>query len=116
MGGSFFVPTFNVDKGNTQWNFDNEDEFYSEYRAADTTGAALRVEGVGVVLRLHYLDSISGTTVEVKLPQRGQIEAVFEVLEAVRVDCFIPPPQPHLRIFIGHGRNALWRDLKDHLH
>jgi predicted nucleotide-binding protein len=65
---------------------------------------------------LHYFSSSGGTAVGVELPQRGQIEAVFEVLEAVREDCFIPSPQPPLRIFIGHCRSPQWRDLKDHLH
>jgi hypothetical protein len=111
-----FPPTRQVDKGNTQWRFDNDDEFYSEYRGSDTTEAVLRLHGVGVDFALHYFSSSGGTAVGVELPQRGQIEAVFEVLEAVREDCFIPSPQPPLRIFIGHCRSPQWRDLKDHLH
>jgi len=26
------------------------------------------------------------------------------------------PPRPKVKVFIGHGRSPLWRDLKDHLH
>jgi len=50
------------------------------------------------------------------------IEAVFEVFER-NVDASLiseepsPMPPPELpKIFIGHGNNTVWRDLKDHLH
>jgi predicted nucleotide-binding protein len=56
------------------------------------------------------------TKVDVTLPSRSQIERVFEVFEEVKHDCCVPAPRPQVRIFIGHGRDTSWRDLKDHLH
>ncbi len=44
---------------------------------------------------------------------------MFEVFEKNAGACRLPDPPkvkpPEPRIFIGHGRNTLWRDLKDHL-
>lgn len=116
VGTAFFPPNRWVERIDTQWKFDNEDEFYSDYRSPDTTGALFQLKGVGADLRLQYIGSSSVTIVEVQFPQRGQVEAVFEVFEAARVACFTPPQRPLLRIFIGHGRSPQWRDLKDHLH
>jgi predicted nucleotide-binding protein len=44
------------------------------------------------------------------------------VVDACAEDCFVPePPRPEKelpkpKIFIGHGGDPQWRDLKDHLH
>ncbi|MCF8322328.1 MAG: nucleotide-binding protein [Flavobacterium sp.] len=57
----------------------------------------------------------------VKLPERYKIEKVFEILESNYSNYQIPEKQlvneikSQLKIFIGHGRNKQWRDLKDHL-
>lgn len=55
-------------------------------------------------------------SVLVEFPNRADIESIFQVFErnldrsTIRVDS-----QP-IKIFIGHGHNNQWRDLKDHLH
>jgi predicted nucleotide-binding protein len=68
---------------------------------------------------VQYFDS-GNTTVSVALPSRQQIERVFETFEAAKEACLTPtpppPPRPRPLIFIGHGRDGAWRDLKDHLH
>jgi predicted nucleotide-binding protein len=47
------------------------------------------------------------------------IESVYEVLERAAESSRLPPvPRPSIKppvVFIGHGRSAAWRDLKDHL-
>jgi len=60
------------------------------------------------------------TLVQVTAPDRGSIEAVFEVFERHAASSRLPVPKKKPldppTIFIGHGAVAQWRDLKDHLH
>ncbi|MGA2433662.1 MAG: TIR domain-containing protein [Bryobacteraceae bacterium] len=114
---------FSVCSGDTTWNFEDEDEFYSAYRDSNTTEAIFNVSPGYVRLYVHYNSDVhrnySGyTIVDIALPTRSQIEHVFEVFEAAKQACSISIPiQRQLpRIFIGHGRHTGWRDLKDHLH
>jgi predicted nucleotide-binding protein len=58
---------------------------------------------------------------EVGATDRQTIEAVFGIFES-RLESArkVPAPKPEPKaekpvVFIGHGRSALWRDLKDHL-
>lgn len=50
---------------------------------------------------------------------RRCILAVFQVLDGHRDSCRLPDdaddPVPSPVVFIGHGHNLAWRDLKDHL-
>ena len=77
--------------------------------------------GDGHALRLHFFDS-GDTLVRVEASDRPKIESVFEVFEQHLEESRLPaspdpPPEPPQQptIFIGHGRNPLWRELKDHL-
>jgi hypothetical protein len=107
--------TLSVRAGNTEWSFDNEEEFYSMYRENEAMEANFNLQVGDASMHLMYFDSGS-TNVDITLPTRPQIEGVFEVFEAARDDCFVPPRLRETMIFIGHGRNIQWRDLKDHLH
>jgi predicted nucleotide-binding protein len=53
-------------------------------------------------------------------PTRQEIERVFGVfekhLEASKLPLLPPAPPPERKVFIGHGQNPIWKDLKDHLH
>jgi predicted nucleotide-binding protein len=56
-------------------------------------------------------------------PSRQEIETVFDVFEKHAQASKLPPIERPIiavakappAVFIGHGRNRLWRDLKDHL-
>jgi predicted nucleotide-binding protein len=59
------------------------------------------------------------TVVNVAAPTREEIESVFDILEADIGRCRLPVPAKSVknsRVFIGHGQDPQWRDLKDHLH
>jgi predicted nucleotide-binding protein len=61
----------------------------------------------------------SSTRVEVTAQTRDQIEQIFSVVEKHADRCRILEPDEAdegKKIFVGHGRDAQWRDLKDHLH
>jgi predicted nucleotide-binding protein len=51
----------------------------------------------------------------VNLPQRYQVEQVFEVLETGVERGRVGPPIMRPVIFIGHGRSPYWQELRDHL-
>ncbi len=111
-----------VTQGDTTWDFDDPSEFYAQYRSDCSVASFMHPfrEGHFYVL-LSQRHGVSLTTVKVSLPKRGDIESVFEVFEAavsqsrVEPPKVVAPPVPPTRVFIGHGRDLTWRDLKDHL-
>lgn len=70
----------------------------------------------------HLWPGVQQTGVAVRMPTRGDVEKVFHVIESNVEKCRLPAPtteqrlKPRTKVFIGHGQNSQWRDLKDHLH
>ena len=66
-----------------------------------------------------YTDHTEAT---VSMQNRADIERVFNALESNVEKCRLPklPPKKRkrhkIKVFIGHGHNTQWKDLKDHLH
>ena len=121
-----------VEVDDSEWHHDSLDEFFADYRRA--RGGSYFTEQIGynsdlqvqlTVLPLRdgtHISTHISTIVRVELSQRFKVEAVFDVFErhqeASRIpeDPAPPPPQHSLpKVFIGHGNNPIWRDLKDHL-
>jgi len=102
--------------GSEAWNLDSDSEFFSEYREKRADSAEYGVATLGSSFGLKFRPS--ETTVSVRLPARAQIEAVFQVFEDKLEQSRLPMPERKaaITIFIGHGRNGQWKDLKDHLH
>lgn len=102
-----------VDVDNATWYQDSEEQFFADYRRS--VGGAVFQE---IVDRYKFKLEILTLSVYVRVgaAEREKIEAVFEVFEKYASSSRLPdPPKPKPRIFIGHGRSTLWRDLKDHL-
>lgn len=97
------------------WDHESEDEFFSDYRLG-TRDAVYWKEFEDGSIRLQIVDST--TIVQVEAKTRSSIQAVFEVFEANLSESILEVPLQAVRptIFIGHGRNTKWKDLKDHLH
>ena len=103
-----------VTTDNEEWNFDTRQEFLSEYtKASDCTFAhyAQKCE-----LRIFLDSEVKHTSVHVKFSERSKIESVFQVFEKNLDESKIVIESEPLIVFIGHGHNLQWRDLKDHLH
>jgi hypothetical protein len=107
--------------GVERWTFDSDEEFFAEYRRQIDRGRIHYWSG-GLEANLDYAFNGFSTSVTVKLPERYQVEQVFEVFEDAYKQSLIPdledatpatPPKP--KVFIGHGRSPLWRELADHL-
>ncbi len=94
------------------WNFDSAEEFYSEipkavsYRFDDI----LRNDS-----RLIVNFSHNHSRVVVSSKDRSVIQEVFNVFEKNLESEKIVITQEPIKIFIGHGRDSQWRELKDHL-
>ncbi len=103
-----------------QWSFDTFAEFLAASDQGDPFYSARTPDGKRYLFA--YTDG-SASLVTVSAPTRNEIESLFSVFEKNAERCRVPqemapppPPPPPPRIFIGHGRNPQWRDLKDHLH
>jgi len=124
-----------IHRGRETWHYDNISEFYSDYHT-DFDYAYLRfivhLEGeleIDIDGATMLYSNIA-TKVSVQDKKREHIEHIFSIFEDAVEDSHIPepvrdssttpvsPPEPWEKsviIFIGHGKDDSWRDLKDHL-
>jgi hypothetical protein len=117
--------SLDVEYKGAQWSFDTFEEFLA---AADQGVYVFNVYAKGVRLTVdeHSAASMMGvsmTGVTVSAPTREQIESIFAVFDGSFERCRLPeppqepePPPPDTKVFIAHGHDPQWRDLKDHLH
>ena len=110
-----------VSTNDATWTHDDIEEFWADYRRS-----AGRVH-FGVATRnspertLNVIIAGEGndreTTVFVQAPARREIERVFDVFDGSVKDSKLPeePNQARGKIFLGHGKNLLWRELHNHL-
>lgn len=104
-----------ITHGAVAWDYDTPEEFFADYRH-DATEARLNRFTTGFALCITCL--LHSTIVSVRSESRSQIEGVFQVFEEVAESCRRPSEDVTAEkpvIFLGHGRNPQWRDLKDHL-
>ena len=110
-----------VDKDDVSCNHDSEEEFFSDYHKTPDSASYTKYIG-SCCLRVHFHNNL--TDVEVECPSRQAIEAVFNRFDDHELSSKLPEPpksepfDPIIlkpKIFIGHGRSPLWRELKDHL-
>ena len=111
---------FSVETSNGEtWSHDNEGEFFADYRRGFEDARFWKSYPKGSISFSIYGTK---TTVSVAMSGRADIETVFGILEANVEKCRLPEPppkkpqRPRIKVFIGHGQNPKWRDLKDHLH
>ncbi|HUW07222.1 MAG TPA: nucleotide-binding protein [Williamwhitmania sp.] len=102
---------------NEEWLHDNLDEFFSDYRKEfilSTITISYKEYKIGITTDHHH----NYTSVSAAAPTRQEIENILESFENSWKDCYVEniivENQP--TIFIGHGRDQQWKDLKDHLH
>jgi hypothetical protein len=113
-----FTSTYmSVDLGNETWHHDCENEFFADYRKS-TSGAVFQKTILNKQFRIQtFSDSAQ---VSVGADSRSLIESVFDIFERCLPESRLPEEKPKRpiipKIFIGHGRSPLWKDLKDHLH
>jgi hypothetical protein len=105
-----------VTHGDTTWHFNNLDEFLVEYFKSDSY-SIFHSEPVGSGKRTLF--GLRGTkdyaTVSVELPTRESTESIFyQIVKDLDKSLLKPKPKPEI-IFIGHGHDRQWMELRDHL-
>ncbi|RMG27563.1 MAG: hypothetical protein D6732_19990, partial [Methanobacteriota archaeon] len=103
-----------------EWSYDSIDEFLADYRKCKEVAncyLSFRNEDYEI-LSLNFWQFVRHAEVAVEAPDRAKIEKIFDVFESdsskSRLDP-LPRSVPDPVVFIGHGRDPAWRDLKDHL-
>jgi hypothetical protein len=94
--------------GDEDWEFDTLEEFLAEYPKSDAFCLDHIIGECRFIVQSHY-----GTSVLVGFDRRTPIEAVFQIFER-DLPMSLPKPLPPT-VFIGHGGDSQWRDLRDHL-
>ena len=112
--------TRELKRGQEGWEFDTDEEFFAEYmRGFDGASLMLHCDGE-YSFRVTSYEFMSSTSVSIKAQTRAEVEQVFWEFDRVAESSRVAHPEkgearPSPSIFIGHGRSAAWRDLKDHL-
>jgi predicted nucleotide-binding protein len=116
-----------IEIGNREYSFDNSDaeqsSFFQRYKEkTESSDIAWRSENHSLrVIYERYYDEESYMKIEAEGPNVGTLESLLEVFEkysdASEDDTLeissITSDLP--KVFLGHGRSKLWRELKDHL-
>lgn len=108
---------FKIAKGFEILKFDDEREFYPDYRKSpDTATIGISDRKRKTSINIEYIKD-SHTNISVEGETRGEIEEVFEIFEEKYKNSLEKPLTSKKKpvIFIGHGGSSQWRDLKDHL-
>lgn len=112
-------------RSDEMWKYDSEDEFFGDYRKYVSSVGHTDFWYMRTLLTFHMLeiacvsrtDSVVHVKFSLDLNCRSAIERVFDVFETDAEASRLPyDAVPKPKVFVGHGRSSLWRDLKDHLH
>jgi predicted nucleotide-binding protein len=95
-----------------KWSYDTFTEFLAAANQGTQTLWAISSNGKR---SLTIFARKRSAEIEIEAPTRPEIESIISVFDKNAERCRPQPEQKHTKVFIGHGRNELWRDLKDHL-
>jgi hypothetical protein len=104
--------TLRVQSGSETWAFASVDEFFAELRSARSYRLHHYTPSGDFLTELWENDT---TKVSIALPRRSDIQGVFQIFEDRVEESRVPSVPEPMKVFIGHGRDSQWRDLKDHL-
>lgn len=102
-----------ITKGPETWLFDSREEFLAECVSSDRYCFDHIAQDNRLIVDQHSTNYVS---VCVCFPSRADIESVFNVFERNVEASKITSESTPIKVFIGHGGDQQWRDLKDHLH
>jgi predicted nucleotide-binding protein len=116
--------TMSIQTEEETWSYDSEDEYFADYRKY-ISSQTLKHFSYSKTHSGQSLDLsselITNSEISVRInshpDNRAIIEKVFDIFETDAPKSKLPYESVNKpKIFIGHGRSTLWRDLKDHLH
>ena len=103
-----------VDMDDAQWSFNT----FEEFLAATDGGSSfiyIQSDQSKFALSVSKYEDEEYTVVNITAPSREEIESLSSIFENNKERCRIESEPAQAKIFIGHGRDSQWRDLKDHL-
>jgi predicted nucleotide-binding protein len=102
-----------------EWTHVDEEEFLNDYRRS-TSGAVYQKSFKEHEIRMQSF--CKSVEIGIEAPTRSIIQSVFNIFDKHAESSRLPepkklpaPPPPKPTVFIGHGRDLQWRNLKDHL-
>ena len=101
-----------ISKNDEKWNLDNREEFLAECAKADSYNFDHICAGNRMLI--YQYERMAHVTV--CLSARNEIESIFNIFEENLKENKIVVSKDPVEIFIGHGRDSQWKDLKDHLY
>lgn len=105
--------SLSIATGQESWDLDSIEEFFAQ---CDRSESSRFDHIIGESRFLIDHSSFNSLYVLVNLRTRDDIEAVFNVFEKHVDSSKIVSQSTPIKIFIGHGQNKQWKDVKDHLH
>ena len=108
---------YRIDVRGELWRYEYGDErsFFADYESEFKVALYKPVFDRGhlqVVVKRHTSPPIS--EVYVRLPEKSQINRVFNIFDDA-IPTVGPPWKSQVKIFIGHGRDSQWEELKSYL-
>lgn len=103
------------------WNFDSDEEFFAAFRKPCSSASLHKFTITGKDAKFDFGYFGRNSDVSVEQHHVAGIEEVFDVFEKKLEDSRLPIPRQSaplrdpVTVFIGHGGNKQWRELKDHL-
>lgn len=120
--GHYGSESYSVEHGNESWYFDTVTEWYASYdRGADSAMLTVAHGPYQLGVQLHGSYAGHSTSVSVSAPTNEKVERLMRYFNQAEASCKEPEPPvvekpaTPVVVFIGHGRSADWRDIKDHL-
>ncbi len=106
--------TLSVETQDAGWDYgENIDEFFADYNKIPLE--AQFAPSIEQTWRLRVAWSDGDTNVSVASPSRAEIERISRIFDEARSQSGVRRVSARPRIFLGHGRDPQWRDLRDHL-
>jgi predicted nucleotide-binding protein len=102
--------TYTVYKLEETWSYSTLQEFFAAFQGY----GCYHKEGHSRELIVSCMGA-DRTSVDIAAPDRHEIETIASVFEKHAPSNKVSSPNRNTRIYIGHGHNPSWRDLKDHL-
>lgn len=103
---------YTLSTNNEEWELSNIDEFIAGYEKSNESLLVVREELS--VLRIR--NTIYWTKITISHIQKEKIDSLFNIFDSNKHNIININRSPKkFTIFIGHGGNNQWRDLKEHL-
>ena len=90
------------------------EEFFLMYPSASNFSLSIHRDGAALWIANVYTRK-KIVKIEVTHEDPRAIQAVLGFFQRHETACHVEPEPDPLKVFIGHGRDTQWRELKDHL-